>query len=234
MTTAAASGRAEDARRLHRAALLGASTIHEASGGLGALPTGIRPITSGLTLAGRAVTVSGPAGDNLWLHRGLAMAGPGDVLVASVGGHHEAGYWGELLSWGARSRGLAGVVVDGCVRDSDRLTAIGVPVFARGLCVRGTTKLPDGDGAINGPISIGGVTIAAGDLVVGDGDGVVAIPADRIDEVLRLGTERMEREAQVVFALQQSGSTISLLGLPAQSVAEPSKSDGMVPLHEIR
>jgi 4-hydroxy-4-methyl-2-oxoglutarate aldolase len=197
-----------------RAAQLGVSTIHEAAGGIGALPTAIRPMTPGLVASGRAVTVSGPGADNLWIHRGLAVAGPGDVLVVHVSGHYESGYWGEVLSWAARARGLAGVVIDGCVRDSDRLTAIGLPVFARGLCMKGTTKLPEGVGAINQPIHIGEVTIAERDLVVGDGDGVVVIPSDLIEDVLSKSVERMEREAEVVSALQRGASTITLLGLP--------------------
>lgn len=213
-TGLAADSTTSEAVLMARAQELGASTIHEASGGVGALPVQIRPITSGLGMAGRAVTVSGPGADNLWLHRGLAVAGKGDVLVVSVAGHYESGYWGEVMSWAARSRGLAGVVIDGCVRDSDRLTGIGVPVFARGLCIKGTTKRPDGIGAVNEPITIGDVTVSHGDLVAGDGDGVVVIPSRQVQQVLEKSLERMEREAEVVYALKRGGSTISLLNLP--------------------
>lgn len=205
-----------DAIRFSRATMLGVSTIHEASGGHGALPTQIHSIVPGFGLVGRAVTVSGPGADNLWLHRGLTRAGQGDVLVVRVADHYEAGYWGEVLSWAARIRGIAGVVIDGCARDADRLASIGVPVYARGLCIKGTTKMVDGVGAINEPIVIGDVTVSHDDLVVGDGDGVVVVAADRVDEVLRLGVERMEREAEVVSALQRGASTISLLGLPLE------------------
>ncbi len=197
-----------------RATQLGVATIHEAAGGIGALPVQIRTMTPGLFMAGRAVTVAGPGADNLWIHRGLAAAGHGDVLVVTVSDHYESGYWGEVLSWAGRSKGLAGVVIDGCVRDFDRLTAIGLPVFARGLCMKGTTKRADGIGQVNQPITIGEVTISTGDLVVGDGDGVVVIPADSIEPVLGKSVERMEREAEVVAALQRGGSTITLLGLP--------------------
>lgn len=224
MTMTALSDGTVDAVRFQRASALGVSTLHEASGGLGALPTGIRSMTQGLLMAGRAVTVSGPGGDNLWIHRGLAQAAEGDVLVVRVDDQHEFGYWGEVLSWAARSRSIAGLVIDGCVRDSDRLTGIGVPIFARGLCMKGTTKLPEGEGTINEPVVIGDLTVAAGDLIVGDGDGVVAIPAAMVDEVIARGVERADHESAVMYALQQGGSTVQLLGLP-QGRQDASSTD---------
>jgi 4-hydroxy-4-methyl-2-oxoglutarate aldolase len=201
-------------RRIARAAALGTSTLHEAAGKIGALPSVIRCLTPGLVLAGRAVTVTGPPADNLWLHHAVYAAGPGDVLVVEPGHHYEAGYWGEVLSQAARARGLAGLVIDGCVRDSDRLPAIGLPVFGRGFCMRGTSKHPDGAGSINVPLALGDVVVRPGDVVVGDGDGVIALPFDRLDDVVAASVARQGREDEIISALRSGATTLDLYGLP--------------------
>jgi 4-hydroxy-4-methyl-2-oxoglutarate aldolase len=164
-------------------------------------------------LAGRAVTVTGPPADNLWLHRAVYAAGPGDVLVAVAGDHYEAGYWGEVLSHAARVRGLAGVVIDGCARDAERLTGIGIPVFGRGFCMRGTSKRAGGDGAINSPLPVGDIIVNPGDFVMGDGDGVLVLPFGRLGEVIERSLARQDREAQVISALQEGATTLELYGL---------------------
>lgn len=203
-------------RDLVRTAIkLGTATLHEAAGQVGALPAGIRRLTAGLAMAGRAVTASGPPRDNLWIHRAIYAASPGDVLVTVVGGEYEAGYWGEILSWAASTRGIGGVVIDGCARDGDRLTEIGVPIFARGLCMRGTSKRADGSGAINTPITIGGVVVNPGDFVVGDSDGVLVLPSDQFAETVERGLTREHRETQVISALRRGATTLELYGLPA-------------------
>jgi 4-hydroxy-4-methyl-2-oxoglutarate aldolase len=165
-------------------------------------------------LAGRAVTVTGPPADNLWLHRAVYAAGEGDVLVAVTGGHYEAGYWGEVLSHAARVRGLAGVVIDGCARDAERLTEIGVPVFGRGFCMRGTSKRTGGDGDINSPLPVGGIVVNPGDFVMGDGDGVLVLPFGRLDEVIERSLARQDREAQVISSLHEGATTLELYDLP--------------------
>lgn len=203
------------AERIRQAAALGAATLHEAAGRVGALPSGIRCLTPGLTLAGRAVTVSGPPFDNLWLHRAVYAAGPGDVLVASTGHYYEAGYWGEVLSSAARARGLAGLVLDGCARDSAQLTQVGLPVFGRGFCIRGTSKHADGEGSINRPLTLGDVLVQPGDLVVGDGDGVVVLPFDRIDEVVERSLARVRHEAEIISELEAGATTLKLYDLPS-------------------
>jgi 4-hydroxy-4-methyl-2-oxoglutarate aldolase len=191
---------------------LGSATLHEAAGGIGALPAAIHSITTGLHVAGPAVTVSGPPGDNLWVHRALYACRPGDVLVISVGGAYESGYWGEILGWAASARGLGGVVLDGCVRDSGRLSAIGVPVFARGLCIRATTKQSDGPGRINGVLAFGSAEVRPRDLIVGDEDGLVVLPAERIDEVLAKGQARLEREAHIIGEVRGGARTLDVYG----------------------
>src|SRR5690606_22642629 len=123
-------------------------------------------------VCGPAVTVQSPGGDNLWLHRAIYAAEPGDVLVVHVSDKYDHGYWGEIMSTAAQVRGLGGLVIDGCVRDSTLLRSMTFPVFSRGLCIRGTGKDFGARGWVNYPLMIGGVTIQPGDLICGDEDGV--------------------------------------------------------------
>ena len=188
------------------------ATLHEAAGKIGALPAAIKPMASDFTLCGPAFTVHGPGIDNLWLHRALVLAQPGDVLVACVSGAFEAGYWGEIMSTMAKARGLAGLVIDGCVRDGALLGRIGLPVFARGLCLRGTGKDFGATGWINAPVLVGEVTVHPGDLIVGDGDGVVAIPQARIAQVLAAAGQREAQEAEILERLRQGETTLDIYG----------------------
>jgi 4-hydroxy-4-methyl-2-oxoglutarate aldolase len=191
---------------------LSAATLHEAAGKSGALPSAIKPIASGFRVCAPAVTVSSPGGDNLWLHRAIYTAEAGDVLVVHVSGRYEHGYWGEIMSTAAKARGLAGLVIDGCVRDGVLLESIGFPVFARGLCIRGTGKDFGARGWINAPLSIGDVVVSAGDLVFGDGDGVVCIPREKAAAVLSAARERERHEAEDCRRLEAGATTLDLYG----------------------
>ena len=191
---------------------LDSATLHEAAGQIGALPPGIKPIAHGMRLEGPAFTVSSPPANNLWLHKALAVASAGDVLVVEVGGHYEAGYWGEIMTVAAQARGVVGLVIDGCVRDAEQINALGFPVCSRGLCIRGTGKDTTTPGSLNEPIHIGDVTISRGDLIVGDGDGVVAIPSDRVEEVLEKSQERLDKEAAVMERLRRGETTLDIYG----------------------
>ena len=191
---------------------LDSATIHEAAGKIGALPSAIKPVTVGMRLEGPALTVSSPPANNLWLHRAIAEASAGDVLVVEVGGHYEAGYWGEIMTVAAQARGVVGLVIDGCIRDAEQIGGLGFPVCSRGLCIRGTGKDAEPPGSLNEPITIGDVTISPGDLVVGDGDGVVAIPADRVEEVLEKSRERIDKEAAIMERLRQGETTLDIYG----------------------
>jgi 4-hydroxy-4-methyl-2-oxoglutarate aldolase len=192
---------------------LGSATLYEAAGQIGALPSEIKTRTPSLPLIGRAFPVTCPPADNLWLHRAVYAAEPGDVIVAEVGGAYEAGYWGEVLSCAARSRGLAGLVIDGGVRDQARLADIGVPVFSRRVCMRGTTKSQGGKGALGTPVTLGEVVIHHGDLVVGDGDGVVVLPAELVFGIIGAAEERHRKEAEYLSKIQAGQSTLELYGL---------------------
>lgn len=142
-----------DRERLLEAARLGTATLHEASGQKGALPFGIKPLSPTMRVAGPAFTVATPPGNNLWIHRALAAATPGDVLVVATSGHHEAGYWGDIMTVAALARGIAGLVIDGCVRDSEAIARLEFPVFARGLSIRGTKKDAGAPGYLQSPIT---------------------------------------------------------------------------------
>ncbi|NML44729.1 4-carboxy-4-hydroxy-2-oxoadipate aldolase/oxaloacetate decarboxylase [Ramlibacter sp. G-1-2-2] len=197
---------------VHEAAKLPTATLHEAAGKIGALPSVLKPMAPGFRFAGPALTVHAPPGDNLWLHRALDIAQPGDVLVAFCSGAYEHGYWGEIMSTMAQARKMAGLVIDGCVRDGVLLAAIGFPVFARGLCIRGTGKDFGATGWINHPVLMGDVVVQAGDLVVGDGDGVVAIPAGRAEQVLAASHAREAQEAAILERLRAGASTLDVYG----------------------
>jgi 4-hydroxy-4-methyl-2-oxoglutarate aldolase len=192
------------------AAALGAATLHEAGGRIGVMPSAIKPASPGFRICGPAVTVHSPGGDNLWLHRAIYVARPGDVLVVHVGGEHDFGYWGEIMSCAAAARGLAGLVIDGCVRDGALLAELGFPVFARGLCIRGTGKDFGARGWINHPTLFGDLCVDAGDLVVGDTDGVVVIPRERAAQVVDAARERESKEAAILQRLRAGERTLEL------------------------
>lgn len=195
---------------LNAAAALPTATLHEAGGRIGALPSAIKPVASGMKLCGPAVTVHGPAGDNLWLHRALYVAQPGEVLVVFVSGGHEYGYWGEIMSAAAQARQLGGLVIDGCVRDGAMLASMGFPIFARGLCIRGTGKDTGALGWVNQPVRVGDVTVRHGDLVVGDGDGVVVLPHERAEAITAAALERERQEARIVERIAAGERTLDV------------------------
>ena len=197
---------------LAEAARLPTATLHEAGQKIGALPSALRPIAPGMRLCGQALTVHSPPGDNLWLHRALAIAQPGDVLVVFASQAYEHGYWGEIMATMAQARGVAGLVIDACVRDGALLAEMQFPVFARGLCIRGTGKDFGAIGWINHPVTMGSVVVHAGDLIVGDADGVVAIPHARAAEVVAAGERREAEEAAILRRLQAGETTLSVYG----------------------
>lgn len=200
-----------DQTTLDTAAALGSATIHEAQGKIGALSHEVKPLDPTRRLTGRALTVLTRPGDNRALHLALLEAQPGDVLVVDAFGWKEAGVWGDVLTAAAQQKGVAGVVVNGAVRDADTIIQLGFPVFAKALSIKGTAK--DDDGIIGGVVTIDGVTIRTGDLIVGDRDGVVAVPQDTVDEALTAARAREDKEAGWVEQIAQGALTVDLLGL---------------------
>lgn len=196
-----------------RAQGLSTATLHEAGGKIGVMPSAIKAVHREFRVCGPALTVFGPGGDNLWLHYAIYAAQPGDVIVAHCSEQFDHGYWGEIMSTAARTRGLGGLVIDGCVRDRDLLLEVGFPVFARGLCVRGTAKDRDGIGSINATTQFEAVSVSPGDLVLGDADGVIVIPRERAGEVVASAHERDADELAICDRLKAGESTISIYGL---------------------
>jgi regulator of RNase E activity RraA len=145
-------------------------------------------------VAGPALTVRTRPGDNLVVHRALDLAVPGDVLVVDGGGSLERAVLGEIMGRYAVARGIAALVVDGAVRDAEGLAAGPIPVFALGINHLGPYK--DGPGEVHGPVQAGGTVVRSGDVVVGDGDGVVVLPHERAAELVALGRERLAAEEE--------------------------------------
>ena len=193
-----------------RARALPSATVHEAAGRVGALPPAIKPMHPSMKLCGPAVTVHSPGGDNLWIHRALYVAKPGDVLVVYANEVHDYGYWGEIMSTAAQVRGLGGLVIAGGVRDIDLLERIGFPVFATGLCIRGTGKDHLARGWVNHPVLLGDITVHAGDLVLGDRDGVVVIGRERAAGVVQAAEQREAKEADVLKRIAAGERTLEV------------------------
>ena len=167
----------------------------------------MRPMWLGAALSGPALTVWVRAGDNARIHEAIALAEPGDVLVIAAQGALTHAVFGELMALACLSRGVAGVVVDGAVRDAAALADLRFPAFARGACASGPLK--DGTGEVGFPIACGGVVCSPGDLVRADGDGVVIVPAGDALTVLRQAEliEAWEVERRTALATTPVGST---------------------------
>ncbi|MGH1504877.1 MAG: RraA family protein [Acidimicrobiales bacterium] len=167
------------------------------------LRSGLHPIVEHTEplLVGTACTVKVFPGDNLMVHASLDSAGPGDIVVIDTAGSDANAVLGDMVTNKARARGIAGFIVDGLVRDVDGMREAGVPVFARGVTPRG--PLHRGPGELNYPISCGGVTIHAGDLVMAGSDGVVVVPQESIDDILERSEARMTVEDAYVAAVKR-------------------------------
>jgi len=197
---------------------LGVATVYEASGRKGFVERTIRPIAPGVKICGPAFTVQCAPSDNLMLHKALQCAPGGDVLVASTGGAYEFGYWGALMTTAAITRGLEGLAIDACVRDSAEIVAMGFPVFCHGPCIRGTTKSVLG--LINHPLNFGQTTIFPGDLILGDDDGMVVVRLEECKSVLEKSLKRVEAEEIKTKELKRGVSSVELndLGKVFQSL----------------
>ena len=173
-------------------ARLGVATAHEAAGRTGVVDFALTQIVPGSRVAGPARTALCARGDNTMVHAAIAHAQPGDVLVLTSVEPGPVALVGELLATQAQAQGVAGILVDGAVRDVDELAEIGLPIWTRFVRAQGATK---GEvGQLDVMVVVGGVEIQPGDLVVMDCDGAFALPADAAETVLPLALERAERE----------------------------------------
>lgn len=195
-----------------RALTLGTSTLYEASGLACAVDPAIRAVWPGATIVAPAYPVQCSPGDNLAIHIAMERAPRGSVLVVGTG-DFIAGYWGEVLTVAAEAAGLAGLVIDGGVRDVAALARRQFPVFSRGISVCGTVKasVP----SVGQPLRFTCVPVAAGDWVVADDDGVIVLPAADLERVLAAGELRAAKEAEMMKALAQGATTLDLMGLSA-------------------
>ena len=153
----------------------------------------LRPMHKSGQMAGPALTVKSRPGDNLMLHKAIDMAEPGDIIVCDAGGDLTNSLMGELMLAHAIKRGVGGFVLDGAVRDVEAFLEVNLPVFAAGVSHRGPYK--DGPGEINVSVAIDGMVIEPGDLVIGDWDGVLSIPLDDVESILKKTNEKQAAEA---------------------------------------
>ena len=189
---------------------LDTSQISDSMGRTG-VPRDIYPMNLNLHMAGSAYTVRVSPGDNLMLHLATKQAKPGDVIVVDGSGLTSVALWGEMMSLCAKTHGIAGIVIDGAVRDSDALSCMDFPVYARGICPRGPVRVSKGE--VNISIQCGGVVVNPGDYVVGDRDGVVIIPKEKIDAVIDAASSVAKREEQLKKRIISGEYLLDIFGL---------------------
>src|SRR6266536_5381213 len=195
---------------------LGAAALGESGGR--PMPSRIRPVWPGARLAAPSFAVRCSPGDNLAIHVAVARAPAGSALAVDVGIERERGYWGEVLATAAQARGIAGLVIDGCVRDVAALEEHRFPVFSTGVALPGATKeLP---GAAGGSAEVGDVRVQTGDWLIGDADGVTVVAAKELEDVSPAGAARAEREQALFAALRDGKTTVELLGLDPTPIDE--------------
>ena len=183
-----------DAGVVEQAAKFPSSILADVAGRRGALNGRIAPLAPGMHFAGPALTVEVRPGDNLMIHAAMAVARPGDVILVDGKGDLGSALMGEIMSQQCVALGVAAVVIDGAVRDSEAIRELGFPMYAAGLNPNGPTKSVPG--RLNHPISIGGVTVHPGDLVVGDADGVTVVERAKAASLLPLAAEKVAAETR--------------------------------------
>jgi 4-hydroxy-4-methyl-2-oxoglutarate aldolase len=203
-----------DAASIRALGDLGVATVHEAQRRDGLMRPYMRPIYLAARAAGSAITVSCQPGDNLMIHAALEVCQPGDILVVSTTSESTDGMFGELLAVSARACGVVGLVIDAGVRDVADITAMNFPVWARAISAQGTVKATPG--SVNVEVVCAGAIVRAGDVIVGDADGVVVVPRGAATSVAQLGSERIAKEQKSRERLRNGELGLDFYGFRAR------------------
>ena len=198
-----------DPELVARAAQYQPAIFADINGRRGALHGRIQALRPRMKFAGPALTVEVRPGDNLMIHAAMALAKPGDVLVIDGKGDQSSALMGTIMMTACRQLGLAGVVMDGAVRDSLEIDEMDFPVFSVGTNPNGPTKQVGG--RIGHPVSVGGVTVRSGDFVIADGDGVVVIERENLAALLPLADHKVKAESKRIEQIKQGNTSASWL-----------------------
>ena len=194
---------------VQQAAAFQPAILADVAGRRGALHGRIKALRPRMKVAGPALTVEVRPGDNLMIHAAIALAKPGDVLVIDGKADQGSALMGTIMMTACRQRGIAGVVIDGAVRDSLEIDEMDYPVFSVGTNPNGPTKSIGG--RIGHPVAVGGVTVRAGDFVIGDGDGVMVVEREKIESLLGAARKKVEDEAKRIAAIREGNTSAAWL-----------------------